>query len=441
MAILFLFLALRCAYLMYRYGPDYYLIGITGVFSIGYYVLPVMFQEYSGLDSFKTTEIFEVMVMSLLFFVSLYLGYTFIISRKISVRIKGLKFQGLDELFERTTHLIFFICISIWGLYVMNFELTGYQSLDRQAYFTTISMFGGLMAYFSELCLSVAVYITAKSIGSNNKTKSVVYSTFTFLSLIPLIYTAQRLAILSPFLVFVAALGLNGLHKLSVKVFVIAIAFLLAMSPVMVFMRELGNSDGTADISEMISSVFAGEDSYILVSFKSILARADLLSVMIQMKDYLENQSLPSFTYYLSVVGSYIPRFIWPSKPYPLSDDGTIYGEISVLAWSELVSNQYIGSLSSFGSIIAYREGGWLWVPFNGLLVGVVFALVYLILTRGGHISKILFCTLITSLAVKNVPPSFFTLIVMLSATFNVVVVLKIISILLPKNSRLAGAK
>ncbi len=103
-------------------------------------------------------------------------------------------------------------------------------------------------------------------------------------------------------------------------------------------------------------------------SFESILGRSDLISVTVYMKDYIDNVGYVGWEYYYSVLVSPVPRFLYPDKPYVLSSNGRLDGEISALAWKEIMGG--LGSLTAFGGLTAYREGGWLGVVLDGFADG-----------------------------------------------------------------------
>ena len=133
------------------------------------------------------------------------------------------------------------------------------------------------------------------------------------------------------------------------------------------------------------------------------------------------------YQYYSSILGSFLPRIIVGEKSQVLSDNGKLSGETSVLAWNIIIGKD-IGSLSAFGAITAYREGGWLWVIVNGFLTGLMYVWVFSFFCKGGHLGKVLFISIFVSLCVKQVPPSFFYLIVFIKPTIIMAMVLFLIN-------------
>jgi hypothetical protein len=103
-----------------------------------------------------------------------------------------------------------------------------------------------------------------------------------------------------------------------------------------------------------------------------------------------------------------IPRAIFPNKPYQLSTDGTMWGELSVVSWVLDHGRGTIGSLTAFGGISAYQEGGWPAVVVDGLFTGFLFSLLAASLANGSSTAKLFYVLLFPLLAVKRVPPNLF---------------------------------
>ncbi len=402
------------------------MIGIIGCFSIGYYVLPIFFKNYSGLANIESKKLAAVCFMALIFFVAIVFG-AIIGDREPKKRGDGSLFLSkLDKIFIKNYKLFFILSLIVWIGYYFTADLTSYSAEDYEAYFHERSQFAGLLAAFSNMSLSLIAVCLAIAIRKRENVKLPMMLTYAAIILM-LLVTGQRLAAITPVFTLVVALSIYVDYKVGLKVIWIGVLFLILISPLMVFVREFQGDRGKAK-ALTASKMYKADSNPLNEGFVSIIERADLLYVMTILKErYDNNDDFDHGQYLYSVFCAYIPKFIFPDKPYALSDDGTMYGEISVQAWQLIVGNS-TGSLSAFGSISAYREGGWLWVIINGFVTGYLFAWVSRFLAKGGHISRLLFVSIFVGLCIKNIPLSFFYFLVYIAPTMLLVVFLFIIN-------------
>lgn len=431
--ILFLFFAL-CIFTIIRMFKTtsilWLMLGIISAFSIGYYILPVLFKESSGLSRFSSSEITEVLLMSFSFFFFLIIG-AILTNKKLFYKNIGLRFNIIDGIFERNYKIIYFIGLIIWLLYFFNNSLTSYAVEDSVAYFTEQSSTAGVIAFLSNFGMAAMAIVIAIMFKNENEKKTIKYLyLFVYLLLtLLLLSTAQRLAVIKPIFMLVAALYMYDNKKLSIKLIIVGVIFLFIVSPLMVFLREFDRKQATNNTFKTLQSYSSKNQNSLDDGFQSILDRADLLKVMIKLKKHFDksttNFDLPQYSY--SLFASFIPKLIYKDKPYPLSDTGTIWGEISVVAW-KINGLSSIGSLSAFGAISAYREGGYIWMFLNGFLVGVLFAWISKLLSNGGVTAKFLLVSLFVTLCVKNIPPSLSYFIIYIAPMLNIIIILYILN-------------
>jgi hypothetical protein len=86
------------------------------------------------------------------------------------------------------------------------------------------------------------------------------------------------------------------------------------------------------------------------------------------------------------------------------------------------------GSLTAFGSVIAYREGGWSWIPVNGLLAGMLIAWLLNWFQRGGLLSQAFFAMAFVNWSIRKVPPSLFEVMVDVMTYLPVLAVLYVLN-------------
>jgi hypothetical protein len=425
-----------CLWLMMQRNDGAYLVlGVTGLFSIGYYVLPVLFKEESGLSYFSSSEVAPIVGMSLLFFISLIAGNLVLVKFGSAWLRATPYFPALDEIYGRHYKLAFWFGFCVWILYFFSIPETSYMAEDVEAFFHEKGPYDTVlsaMSWLGQSAMAISIALSRRNRASSNA--AVMLGAY-FCCVTLLLGTGQRLAVITPIFTLIAALFILGETKSAIRFLMFGIVALLLISPLMVSIREFQGFIGS-EKAIIAASQFSYTDSDILRRLLlSIMQRSDLIEVSIYLKKYIDSVGNVSGMYYESIMFSFLPSFLVGVKPYPLSDDGTIWGEISVVAWT-LLQGSTTGSLTAFGAISAYREGGWFWVPVNGFLTGVSFALVSLRLISAGLISKLLYCSVFVSLCVKLVPPSFFQLVVNLAAYVNVFICLLIFDRLVPVFSR-----
>jgi len=415
-----------------RQSALWIMLGVMAFFSIGYYVLPVFFKNESGLANVEHYVLAEVVFMSLLFFFFLIQGVRFGERKFLNRKQKKLKLPNLDHWFFQNYKKLFYICFVFWLVYYFTTDLTVYNVEDLDAYYNKQSVFKGLLAALSNIFLAVMAVSLAIVIKVKSKNKLVMICCYLLVSLL-LLGTAQRVFAITPIFFFVAALCLHNNYKLSVKVISLGIVFLLIISPFMVFLRQLSDVSEKKELLDASSSYEV--DNVFESGFKSIMARADLYLVMTHLKNDLDSpfSHFNHVQYVSAIVASFFPSVIIGHKPQVLSDNGELSGEISVVAWNTVVKKG-IGSLTTFGAITAYREGGWFWVILNGFLTGVGYAWFYVFFAKGGQIGKILFVSLFVTLAIKQVPPSLFYFIVYIKPTLQIAILLFVLDKLLFRN-------
>ncbi len=430
--ILFIFLILYVLRKMrIKKSIVWFVLGLQALFSIGYYILPVFFRERTQLLLVNDYELAELVLMALLFFFFLVVGVVFCESSKINRR--PLTFPRLDSFVYRNLYKFFWLGFILWIMYFLNNNLTTYISGGIEAYQEQESVFSGLLGALSSICISIIAYSLSISIKLKSKKVALMIVLSIFI-LFLLLSTAQRLFLLTPLFTFIGALFLTDQKRKSFRIILISVLILIISSPLLVFLRQSQeNEKFILNPTNQFSSKNVFEDG-----FNSLLDRSDLYFVMYNLKKYFDhpNYDFNHFQYYGSVFESFIPQVFLSSKSQVLSDNGRLDGEISVLAWDQIVGNG-IGSLTSFGAISAYRQGGWLWLIFNGLFTGFLYYFFCMYFSRGGTIAQILFLSVFTSISIQQVPPSLMYFIVYIKPILQITILLFFLTMFFPKKKSL----
>ncbi|WP_411846127.1 hypothetical protein AAFN60_00020 [Roseibacillus persicicus] len=398
---------------------------LLAFFGSGYYVVPLLMPKESGWK-----EIPEDLKGAVL---SLHFGYLvmFLCGMMVFSWIDGKKKIGRfsEDTFSKWFLFRLIHQNSLWFLgcalvllayFSVNGVGTSYESDDRYEYFTAGR---GPIERLSVIVPFVQGFVCYMIAGLFSQKKwrkfSIVLAVYVLISLISS-FKGQRLAAIIPFvMLFVFSVRQIGLKKALPGLVAIGV-FLVIISPVAVFFRESwANQDEKSVRDQLVVYLEDGPSDEGV--FTTIGERADLYYVT-----YLflseEELEFDRIRYVSSVLFAFLPREFRPNPHYPLSDDGSIYGETSVVAWFiERRNYSQVGSLTAFGGLYAFREGGWFWVPVNGFLCGAFGSFLCTCFARWGLMGSFFLGVFTLSFVVKYVPSSLFQLLVSLSQYMNVI--------------------
>lgn len=406
--VIALFLSLLCVYLAFRMlrprdVVDFQM-GVIAAFSVGYYCLPVWFKGLSTLSDLSDGEVAVAVFIHALFIFCIVVGTE--IARPFFRSQRPLETPQLDRFIVPLLPALCLIGTVVYIYYYFNFDLTSYTAKDFEAYFKNRSTFSIIVANLSGISLAGIAFSTAYFWKRGNSSQLLIAGSLLSVCILLALFLGQRLALLTPIIMLLASLAGTGQSKKAVSLLGAAVAVLLLVSPVAVFVRETLADKQAVDAKAAVGSFSYGDDAFGKM-FQSIIDRGDLVYVTARMKPYIDAEPLPGLTYYGSVLAVPIPKGIYPGvKPYPLSPNGGPGGELSIKAWLTLKGGT--GSLSAFGGVVAYREASWPGVIVNGLLTGALFIGLGRLLGEGGIAFKILYAQLFVAITVKKVPPSFF---------------------------------
>lgn len=378
-------------------------IALLSLFSLGYLVLPVLLKSNAGLLGYSEGEIASALGVHAVFLTSLLAGYFFLIRRKPS---RPINLPKLNSLIDRYPERVFGVSFLVYLAYFATNDITSYSAGDFEAYFSERSSLASIAAalgVYSQAAMAVAVASVARA----GRRRSLITMLGGYLVMLVLLLSAgQRLAVVAPCVMMVIALGVSGFARPAIKTLAATVGVLVLLSPFAVYLREADSGMRGKEKALEVTSGFSYGDSAVASGAYSIAERADLVLNTIVLKEHIDRVGFVGPQFYLSVFLAPIPRFLVNNKPAVLSSDGTPSGEISVLAW-QLTKGSSTGSLTAFGGITAYRQGGWLAVVADGLLAGALGALLFHWLGAGGSSARLFYVVLVPLLVVKRVPASF----------------------------------
>jgi hypothetical protein len=408
-------------------------VATLSLFSLGYYALPLFFRSMSPLRSVAEDDVSVVAGMALLYLVCVVAGLmaTIAMTRSMS----GLQTPHLDGWASRNWWLMTIAAAAIYIAYIWTNPLTSYAAEDFKAYFENRSPLAAITAFLSTFALAVLSLSLAISIRERSKGRfALLFILFAYIEF-TLIGGAQRLLFITPMLmVFVSLVAMRQYRTASLALGVGVIA-LLVISPFAVALRSTRTGEGENQFNRVGVSYDRG---VVETTVQSIVDRADLLPNMVRLKSYTDYHGYVGPTFYKSVLVTPIPRAIYPDKPYVLSETGKPNGEASIIAWRIIVGGG-TGSLTAFGPIVAYRQGGWPAVIVDGLAAGGLFALCLTFFSRGGYFGRAFLPMAFIAFAVAKSPASFFEALVAVLTYLPLVLILLVIEFVASTNAGRPG--
>jgi hypothetical protein len=438
---LLLLLFLFCISKVFRlkYTTDLVLVTF-GFFGIVYYFVPLILREVTGLVNVDISNLLVFIFFNILFLFFFVLGLSlFKVNLKTS-RVNT-KFLYLNTYLFKKSNFLFFLSFTIAIVVDQFFNMSVYNdgvsdeniSIPFKGLFAMITTFAQCI-----MCLTL-IFSLKKEKGFKKKIKVAFFIVFLLLQTLSIqrLHTI-RLFLLLAFISFI----LYQDKKLLKKVFVLVPIILLVTSPIYTFMRHnlyLTNGNGfTTDFAIEQSKKYFNDDTntdgFVSKGMEIVLQRADLIATSLTLIPYIENEDFDTSTYFLSVIQQYIPGFLLKDKLYPMSDDGTAYGELSIISYG--IKNGYgkLGSLTVFGAISAYREGGVFWLIINGFLTGASLSFIIKHLVKYNYIGAILISLLVFNCVIKKVPASLADLIINLVSIIYLFVFSYFLDILIKLN-------
>lgn len=379
-----------------------YLLGVVAAFSIGYFCLPVWFEDKSGLNRYTGNEVAVALSIFLLFLLLVVVGTW--LGRRVVPETIGFATPNLDGILGRWRGRLAVLSFGWYCYYFSTQDLTSYTSEDREIYLSPGGGLSAVTASISDLALAWIAISAAMALRERRRLEGAIYVVMVTICATMLIFVGQRLAFLTPIVMLMAFLALTEQPRKANQLLALGIIALAVISPVAVAVREAPPSVPARATVENFDYGASPVDTM----FQSIIDRGDLIYVTINMKQRIETDPAPRGNYYLSVLANPIPSTFYPggSKPYPLSTNGEPSGELSIYAWDSLQGGG-TGSLTAFGGLVAYRELGWGGVLLNGFATGILFVFLARWLGKGGLLPMAMFGQLFVALAVRKVPPSF----------------------------------
>jgi hypothetical protein len=434
-ALVALLFTITCGYLILRMAKardavDIQL-GVIGVFSVGYYCLPIWFKQLSPLRDLPVRDIVAATMIHWLFLAALIVGTES--GRQVIAIRKGLMTDHLDRVITNFHPILVFTAFAIYIWYYFTQDITSYSSGNFESFFANRGPLFAIIANISNLSLAFMAYSVALA-WKNGSRNALLYSGMLGFCLLLLFFVGQRLALLAPVIMLLGSLAITGQAGRAKGLLGIAVAILLVVSPIAVFVRQSLADKNAATATSAVSSFSYGDNAAGTI-FQSIIDRGDLIYVTARMKPYIDAEPRPGFIYYGSVLAIPIPKAVFPGhKPYLLSTNGAPGGELSIKSWLTLLGGT--GSLSAFGGIVAYREASWFGVLLNGLATGVLFIFLNRWLGRGGILAGVFYAQLFVLITVKKVPPSFFEALAELMGLLPLMLILILINWLLTKSPK-----
>ncbi|MCI4679534.1 O-antigen polysaccharide polymerase Wzy [Rhodoblastus acidophilus] len=380
-------------------------LGTIALFSLGYYPLPVLFKPLSSLAPIPDEKVFYALLIHYLFLCALVISC--LGCAKLTRAVPVMNFGALDHIALRHLYRLAWAAFGLYLAYIATTPRTSYGTENFDAFFEQKSNFRSLVSAVAVFASGFICIAYAIASAHGRRRAQFTYGAMIVLLVALALPLGQRLAAIAPIMMLFAAMAVTRQTGRALRILAAAVIFLMAVSPFAVYLREARRDKSGEFLSApQVAGHYQVSSNPAFQSFQSIIDRSDLIFNTVFMKDYIDRTGYANWLYYYSVLVSPVPRLIFPDKPYVLSTDGAIDGEISVQAWRLAFGS--LGSLTAFGGLTAYREGGWIGVILDGLALGLLFSLLARWLGEGSFLARVFYINFFLLFAVQKVPPDFF---------------------------------
>lgn len=420
---------------MRKMRPEGFVISILAVFSVGYFGMPMIFFEYSVLQYTDRSSLEAALLMSVLFLLAVFAGYQASRGFCREQRARQGSLSALNQIFFGRPRLSFVVACASYWTYVINNTLSVYQSGGVENFIESYRSVDAIIAFVGNFGLAAMALIFAREVGGRSRAVNAILLVAYLLPIAALVSTAQRNAVLLPFIYLSAALAVTGNVRLAYRAVFGGIGVIFLLSPLLVFFRETSTVAADLSFVDSVSMFRFSEDTFMNL-IQSLVDRADILYNMVFLIEHIDVAGFANAEYFSSVALKFVPGIFYAGKPIAMSSDGSITGHLSVIAWSLVRGDSSIGSLTVFGAITAYREGGWIWMMLNGFLTGVTFNVLFRAFAHGHDWKKLFYIVVFPGLCVKSVPPSFLEILTSLSGNMYIFLALVAIDLVLVELSR-----
>jgi hypothetical protein len=243
----------------------------------------------------------------------------------------------------------------------------------------------------------------ATSIASGKKLAVSLYVPL-FLVLVAVGATGgNRAAVVFPLVQMTLVFYLCRRDSLSLSMFVVTAAVLLMTSTLLLQYRSGAGARQDGIMKRMASLLESGGHGssvggYLLSGFEQVLGRGDVIANTGFIYEWLhDTHAYVYFRPYEGVVFSYVPRAVWPNKPYAGSIDGSAAGVCSIAIY-ELRYGHATGCLTTGGALRTYWQFGWLGILAGGYVAGIMLRSLSEWTLSGGDIGLLAFLILIQRL-------------------------------------------
>jgi len=399
-------------------------LGVLAIFSVAYYPFPVLLKSWSHLSDYPDANIFGALAIHFVFLVALLAGLS--VLWRCRGLIRPLRFEALDGLATRFMFPLAAVASVLYFIYFYTSDLSSYSAEDVTTFFEEKDPYRQILSALAGLLVALIALSFSLALRRGRLLRAATLGGIIGLIVLTSLSTGARIIIITPLIMVFAALFITGQRVKAFQTILAVAAILVTISPLIVYMRE--NRSAVSSKSAVIdaTSGFTYGDSPFARLVQGVVDRSDLIYVTINLKDLIDRTNYVGWQFYYSVAVVPIPRLVYPDKPYLLSDNGKIDGEISVLAWRTMVGG--LGSLTAFGGLVAYREGGWLAVVLDGLAAGAFAAFLARWLGEGGFLARLFYLNLFVQIAAAKAPASFFEMLASFLGVAPLILILHFVS-------------
>src|ERR1700689_2604110 len=204
-------------------------LGLIGLFSIGYCVLPVIFKPLSALRLYTDDEISIALTLHLVFLLSIIFGVA--AGKQFINRSIGLYSDGVDSALYRYRYIVSVVSFFLFIAYFLENDITSYSSANFEQYFQRTNLFASILSTLSALFVAHIAITFAVELKAGRKIPTLLLGGAILICVALSISLATRLAVISPLIIVFAALVVTGQAREALKSLAVLVVVLVLVSP------------------------------------------------------------------------------------------------------------------------------------------------------------------------------------------------------------------
>lgn len=362
---------------------------VYSIFFCSYILLPIVLGYSLGYSNqfYDYNELVNSLLIQIVFFVMFIAGYVLFILKRTKVSLPNIPIRWFSPVLHGKSLKVVLICAILFsGFLFQSFRKGPYglwqARLILEENDPSLNIYSFLSRFFYAGFSIIIATLYAKR-------RVVLFFILFFLYFILLAINltgGTRASLFHGIAVLSMAFWMINGKRLGFYIFSSGILTLMFISPLILDLRQniLASEVSTAEKLKSIYKEVSSPKWEIHEAVASILDRADIVANTAVLHAYLHDYNdYGYFTPYYGAILSFVPRIIFPDKPYPGSIDGSVAG-IPSYRLAIIRYNNPLASITTHGALNMYWQFWWFGITIGSLLTGYILAYLIRSFMRGG---------------------------------------------------------